>query len=341
MNFCCHDDYTKSDSFTFDDISIYIGHQNWINNLASDPDGGVYDTEKTDLENFRIWYADQVSQKNLNAIDQDIEVLPKLDCGDFTESSSFTFDDISIYIGHQNWINNLASDPDGGVYDTEKNATENFISWYADQVSQKNLNAIDQDIKHLPSLETDSVVRTIDGDVVRGGDGEPLVIDVDTVGDSTGDLLISFDASTATHLNENYAGDGRIKGVELVFDNIEFTPTDEFNTGLSVDTPAKQQLIDEQYKDTLGNKTLNYYYDYSIRTDGSNPRNNKSVIGFIDTTEGGDGEIKTNLGELIFRVKKDNWTKNTEISNDIIIADVRIWDETSEVERYELQPKCG
>jgi hypothetical protein len=341
MNFCCHDDYTGSESFTFDDISIYIGFQNWVNNDASDPTKGIYNTDLSDLENFKIWYASEVSKKNLNAIEQEIKFLPKLDCGDFTESTSFTFDDISIYIGHQNWINNDASDPTKGVYDTDKNETENFRDWYVDQVSQKNLNVIEQDVMHLPSLQADTVVHTINGDVPRGGDADAIIVDVDAEGDTAGDLLVSFDATAAVHTNENYAGENRIKAVELVFDNVEFVSTSEAETGLSLNTSEKQTLIDEQYQDTLGNKTLNYYYDYAMRTDGTEPRNNKSVIGFIDTTANGDGELKTTLGTLVFRVKKDNWRKNTEISNDIKIADVRIWDETCEVERYELQGGCG
>ena len=194
---------------------------------------------------------------------------------------------------------------------------------------------------HLPSLQADTVVHTINGDVPRGGDADAIIVDVDAEGDTAGDLLVSFDATLAVHTNENYAGENRIKAVELVFDNIEFVPTSETDTGLSLNTSEKQTLIDEQYQDTLGNKTLNYYYDYAMRTDGTEPRNNKSVIGFIDTTANGDGELKTNLGTLVFRVKKDNWRKNTEISNDIKIADVRIWDETCEVERYELQGGCG
>ena len=99
-------------------------------------------------------------------------------------------------------------------------------------------------------------------------------------------------------------------------------------------------MVDEHFKDTLGKETLNYYYDYSIRTDGTEPRKNRSVIGFIDTTENGNGEAKTTLGQLQFRVKADRYSIITEIATEPVIADVRIYDDTAEVERYELV-SCG
>jgi hypothetical protein len=336
MNFCCHDDYTLSDSFTLDDVSIYIGYQNWINTSASDPDEDIYDTNKSDLENFKTWFADQVSQGNLNAIEQEISVLPKFDCGDFTESVSFTLDDVAIYIGHQNWINTSASKPDEGTYDSGKNEVENFRDWYTEQASLGNLNAIEQEIKHLPSLETDSVVHTIDGDVAKGGDG--LTTEIDTTEGSVGDLLVSLDCNSAVHLG-TYTGE-QIKAVELVFDNVQFTPESDSVTGMSITDGDKEVLVNAQFKDTLDNATLNYYYDYSIRTDGTEPRKNRSVIGFIDTTENGNGEKKTTLGQLQFRVKADRYSIITEIATEPKIADVRIYDDTAEVERYELV-SCG
>jgi hypothetical protein len=262
-----------------------------------------------------------------------------MDCGDFTETGSFDLNDINIYSAHQSWV--LQGKPLASESDSSENECTKFTNWYDSKNALGQLANLSSDIQHLPSLQADTVVHTINGDVPRGGDADAIIVDVDAEGGTAGDLLVSFDATAAVHTNENYAGENRIKAVELVFDNIEFVPTSETESGLSLNTSEKQTLIDEQYQDTLGNKTLNYYYDYAMRTDGTEPRNNKSVIGFIDTTANGDGELKTTLGTLVFRVKKDNWRKNTEISNDIKIADVRIWDETCEVERYELQGGCG
>ena len=344
MNFCCHDDYTLSDSFTLDDVSIYIGFQNWINTDASKPDKGIYDTEKTDLENFKIWFADQVSKGNLNAIEQEINVLPKFDCGDFTESGSFTLDDVAIYIGHQNWINTSASKPGEGTYDSDKNNVENFRDWYTEQASLGNLNAIEQEIKHLPSLETDSVVHTIDGDVAKGGEGfsAEIVSAEQAESDenlSENDLLISLDCTSAVHLNDTSEA-SNIKAVEIVFDNVEFLGEGEQN-GLSyLEGGLDKTAFDEIFEDTLNQATLDYYYDYSIRTTGTEPRNNRSVIGFIDTTPNGNGENKITLGKIKLKVDSTNYSIIEEISPEIQVADIRIWDETTEVERYELV-SCG
>jgi len=337
MNFCCHDDYTDTGSFDLNDINIYSAHQSWV--LQGKPLASEDDSDKAELIQFKNWYASKNALGQLPNLSEEIKFLPKMDCGDFTETGSFDLNDINIYSAHQSWV--LQGKPLASESDSSENECTKFTNWYDSKNALGQLANLSSDIQHLPSLQADTVVHTINGDVPRGGDADAIIVDVDAEGDTAGDLLVSFDATAAVHTNENYAGENRIKAVELVFDNIEFVPTSEADTGLSLNTSEKQTLIDEQYQDTLGNKTLNYYYDYAMRTDGTEPRNNKSVIGFIDTTANGDGELKTNLGTLVFRVKKDNWRKNTEISNDIKIADVRIWDETCEVERYELQGGCG
>ena len=337
MNFCCHDDYTDTGSFDLNDINIYSAHQSWV--LQGKPLASEGDSDKAELVQFKNWYASKNALGQLPNLSEEIKFLPKMDCGDFTETGSFDLNDINIYSAHQSWV--LQGKPLASESDSSENECTKFTNWYDSKNALGQLANLSSDIQHLPSLQADTVVHTINGDVPRGGDADAIIVDVDAEGDTAGDLLVSFDATAAVHTNENYAGENRIKAVELVFDNIEFVPTSETDTGLSLNTSEKQTLIDEQYQDTLGNKTLNYYYDYAMRTDGTEPRNNKSVIGFIDTTANGDGELKTNLGTLVFRVKKDNWRKNTEISNDIKIADVRIWDETCEVERYELQGGCG
>ncbi len=337
MNFCCHDDYTDTGSFDLNDINIYSAHQSWV--LQGKPLASEGDSDKAELVQFKNWYASKNALGQLPNLSEEIKFLPKMDCGDFTETGSFDLNDINIYSAHQSWV--LQGKPLASESDSSENECTKFTNWYDSKNALGQLANLSSDIQHLPSLQADTVVHTINGDVPRGGDADAIIVDVDAEGDTAGDLLVSFDATAAVHTNENYAGENRIKAVELVFDNIEFVPTSETDTGLSLNTSEKQTLIDEQYQDTLGNKTLNYYYDYAMRTDGTEPRNNKSVIGFIDTTANGDGELKTTLGTLVFRVKKDNWRKNTEISNDIKIADVRIWDETCEVERYELQGGCG
>ena len=337
MNFCCHDDYTDTGSFDLNDINIYSAHQSWV--LQGKPLASEDDSDKAELIQFKNWYASKNALGQLPNLSEEIKFLPKMDCGDFTETGSFDLNDINIYSAHQSWV--LQGKPLASESDSSENECTKFTNWYDSKNALGQLANLSSDIQHLPSLQADTVVHTINGDVPRGGDADAIIVDVDAEGGTAGDLLVSFDATAAVHTNENYAGENSIKAVELVFDNIEFVPTSETESGLSLNTSEKQTLIDEQYQDTLGNKTLNYYYDYAMRTDGTEPRNNKSVIGFIDTTANGDGELKTTLGTLVFRVKKDNWRKNTEISNDIKIADVRIWDETCEVERYELQGGCG
>ena len=332
MNFCCHDDYTSTGSFNLDDSAIYSAHRLWVYQKKPTADGA--DENADEITKFSEWYAWKASRGDVPTLANPIVTLPVMDCGDFTQTGSFNLDDSAIYSAHRLWVYQKKPTADGA----DENADEitKFSEWYAWKASRGDVPTLANEIKHLPSLETDSVVHTIDGDVAKGGDG--LTTEIDTTEGSVGDLLVSLDCNSAVHLG-TYTGE-QIKAVELVFDNVQFTPESDSVTGLSITDGDKETLVNTQFKDTLDKATLNYYYDYSIRTDGTEPRKNRSVIGFIDTTENGNGEAKTTLGQLQFRVNADRYSIITEIATEPVIADVRIYDDTAEVERYELV-SCG
>jgi hypothetical protein len=141
----------------------------------------------------------------------------------------------------------------------------------------------------------------------------------------TGVLKVDFDATSLSGTT-----DGNIKGVEIVFDNVVFGES----THLSA-TPSTEV---NKFKDTSNASTLNFYYDYSIRTDSvsdapTNPKNTKSVIGFIDTTENGVGTTTTLLNTITFNVAAEGFTIT---GDDPTIADVRVYDSSASVVQYDI-----
>ena len=141
-------------------------------------------------------------------------------------------------------------------------------------------------------------------------------------------LKVDFDASKLTGGNDD------IKGVEIVFDNVVFTET----TGLS----GGNAIINNNFKDTTNAATLDFYYDYSIRTNSvenapTEPNKTKSVIGFIDTTENGTGATKGQIGQIQFSVTSDSFTMD---GGEPILADVRVYDSSAEVVQYDIT-RCG
>ena len=149
----------------------------------------------------------------------------------------------------------------------------------------------------------------------------------------TGALKVDFDATTLSESPlTGTSVDGRIKGVEIVFENIVFGN----KSGLSV-SPAIQG-----FKDTQNADTLNFYYDYSIRSTSVNDEateanKTKSVIGFIDTTQNGTGKSKTDVGALTFSVASTSFTMTGDTP---IISDVRVFDSSAEVAQYNIT-RCG
>jgi len=138
-------------------------------------------------------------------------------------------------------------------------------------------------------------------------------------------LKVDFDATSLSGTT-----DGNIKGVEIVFDNVVFGES----THLSA-TPTTEV---NKFKDTSNTSTLNFYYDYSIRTDSvfdapTDPTNTKSVIGFIDTTENGVGTTTTLLNTITFNVAAEGFTIT---GDDPIIADVRVYDSSASVVQYDI-----
>ena len=139
---------------------------------------------------------------------------------------------------------------------------------------------------------------------------------------------MDFDASKLT------GGNGDIKGVEIVFDNVVFTE----KTGLS----GGNSIINNNFKDTNDAATLDFYYDYSIRSTSVNdiatePNKTKSVIGFIDTTQSGTGATKSQLSSFQFSVASSSFTQT---GDNPIIADVRVYDSSAEVVQYNIT-RCG
>ena len=195
-----------------------------------------------------------------------------------------------------------------------------FLTFYEGKVGSGAVAGLgNKTIKHLPSLEADTQVITDGGLVDKCDTGASCTCSAVVEGTV---LKVDFDASKLT------GGNDHIKGVEIVFDNVEFTE----KTGLSGGTAT----INDNFKDTNNAATLDFYYDYSIRTTSvadnpTEPNKTKSVIGFIDTTENGTGATKGQIGQIQFSVTSDSFTMT---GNEPILADVRVYDSSPEVVQY-------
>ena len=322
MNFCCHDDFTLTGNFLTNDVDILAAYQVFVATLPSANASDAFDIDK-----FKTYYQNAVDNgqaTDLSTFGNSIQVLPTFDCVDYTETGTILTNDVDIYKAYQVYVVTRSSSQQADIKDINK-----FRAYYQEAVNNgqaTDLSSFGNEIKHLPTLATDSTVSTIRGIEAKGGEG--LTTEIVESGEDAGDLLVSLDCNSAVHMNSEYTGE-QIKAVEIVFDNVQFEPDPTSqSTGLSIEDGTKLELVNTQFRDTLDQATLDYYYDYSIRTDGTEPRKNRSVIGFIDTTENGDGEKKTTLGKLVFRVQSGRYSIIQEIASEPKIADIRIYDET-------------
>ena len=119
--------------------------------------------------------------------------------------------------------------------------------------------------------------------------------------------------------------------MEIVFDNIVFGDSSHLSA-----TPSTEV---DKFKDTSSASTLNFYYDYAIRTNSvsdtpTTPTNTKSVIGFIDTTENGVGTTASLLNVVTtFNVAVEGFTLTGDSPT---IADVRVYDSSASVVQYDI-----
>ena len=314
MNFCCHDDYTGVGVFSADHKNIYIAWQAWL---------GTFETQSefTTLTDFQAYFDTLVSQGQVNALINPIANLPvhpstDLDCADFTEQGSIAADDKNIFIAFQAWLGTFEVGESLGTL-------SEFQTYFDTLVSQGQVNALVNPVKHLPTLEADTQVITDEGLVDKCG---PSCTETCSVSVENDVLKVAFDATTLS--NEH---DGSVRGVEIVFENIVFE-----DGGLSITPGEKQTLVDGAFKTTENTSSLNFYYDYAIRTDGSDANKTKSVIGFIDVTQNGTGETKQNLGAMTIEVQGDNWEYKPD-ETEPAIADVRVYDSHADVRQYGIE----
>ena len=118
--------------------------------------------------------------------------------------------------------------------------------------------------------------------------------------------------------------------MEIVFDNIVFGDSSHLSA-----TPLTEV---NKFQDTSNASTLNFYYDYAIRTNSVSdtptaPTNTKSVIGFIDTTENGVGTTASLLNTVTFNVAGEGFTLSGDSPT---IADVRVYDSSASVVQYDI-----
>jgi len=320
MNFCCHDNYTKTGEHDPLDVNILNAYVQYLQSTGNVP--------PQDIPTFLTFYEGKVSSGAVASLgNKDIEVLPVMDCANFVESGTIDPLDVNILNAYVQYMQSTGNVPPQDI--------PTFLTFYEGKVGSGAVAGLgNKTIKHLPSLEADTQVIT-DGGLVDKCDTSALCTCSAVV---EGDVLkVDFDATTLSETPlVGSAIDGRIKGVEIVFDNVSFTSSN----GLSV-TP--ETSVTDGFTDTQNLATLNFYYDYSIRSTSVNdeatePNKTKSVIGFIDTTQDGTGKTKAEVGALTFSVDSGNFSITS--GDTPTISDVRVYDSSAEVAQYNIT-RCG
>ena len=319
MNFCCHDDFTNEGVFRQNHVRVLTVYENY---LASQ---GVAPT----LQQLNDAYAAAVANGEIPALDNrtdgesaEILVLPTFDCVDYTHEGVVRQNHVRIFTVYENYLASQGVAP----------SLQELRDAYTSAVSNGEIPALDNRadgepaiILHLPSLEADTQVITDEGLVDKCDTGAVCTCSAVV---ETGVLKVDFDASELT------GGNGDIKGVEIVFDNVTF--------GAKAGLSGGNAIINNNFKDTNNAATLDFYYDYSIRSTSVNdietePNKTKSVIGFIDTTQGGTGAAQSELSSFQFSVESSSFTQT---GDNPIIADVRVYDSSAEVVQYDIT-RCG
>lgn len=321
LNYCCHDDYTNTGGINAFDVNILLAYQLYLVAKSAPP---------PDIPTFVDFYNTQAGAKAVPELGSvTIESLPTMDCADYTETGSVNAFDVNILLAYQLYLVAKSTPPPD---------VATFVDFYNTQAGAKAVPELGSVlIKHLPILEADTQVIT-DGGLVDKCDTSALCTCSAVVEDTV--LKVDFDATTLSETPlVGSAIDGRIKGVEIVFNNVTFT-SGETGNGLSV-TP--ETPFTDGFKDTQNADTLNFYYDYSIRSTSVNniatePNKTKSVIGFIDTTQNGTGKTKAEVGALTFSVDSGNFSITS--GDTPTISDVRVYDSSAEVAQYNIT-RCG
>lgn len=327
MNFCCHDDFTNEGVFRQNHVRVLTVYENY---LASQ---GVAPT----LQQLNDAYAAAVANGEIPALDNrtdgesaEILVLPTFDCVDYTHEEVVRQNHVRIFTVYENYLASQGVAP----------SLQELRDAYTSAVSNGEIPALDNRadgepaiILHLPSLEADAQVITDTGAVDKSCEGDACTCSVSV---ESGTLKVKFDSSTLS--NEH---DSNIKGVEVVFDNVVFT-----DGGLSISETEKATLINDNFKKHTQSgdnvelqPSLNYYYDYAIRTDLTDANKTKSVIGIIDTSSG-TGTNRDTLGSFTVTVASSNWTLNPS-STQPSLADVRVYDGSADVDLYGIIPCEG
>lgn len=300
MNFCCSDDYTETGSFLTDDIDIYSAFQAYL--VGS---GNVF----PDLDQFKTYYQNLVSSGLATALGNEIMHLPEMDCADFTETGVIVTDDVNIFSAYQAYLVGT-----GGVY--PNNLTE-FTTYYNNLIQSGLAQSLSFSIKHLPTKDADLFIISHEGLIQKIGCSCTLI---DAVIEDDVYLNLKIDLSTIDPTPTN----GKIKAIEVVFDNVEFKANASANsTRIRSGSPVIDTIWDELDSElvTRLKKYTNVYYDYGRRLNGDEPSNKISNFGFLDLD--GDGiNYEENANNILdFYIPYENIDEEQ-----YKIAEVRIYD---------------
>ena len=173
LYFCCHDDYTDTSSFNISDVLIYQAYQNY-SSLAYPYTNAGDEFENDIIGGFNKWYQELVVQKQLNPLSIPLVFLPEdpvlggNDCANFTETEDglLNISDQWIYTAYQNYTSlNFPYTGSGEEFDGD--IFNGFLKWYEEKVTEDVYPPLSLDVKHLPSLQNETIVYSERGDINR------------------------------------------------------------------------------------------------------------------------------------------------------------------------------
>ena len=173
LYFCCHDDYTDTDNYNSSDVVIYTAYQAYSTLDYPFTKSGE-EFENDTMGGFKKWYASEVEVGSYPTLVNEVVYLPEdpilggNDCANFTETEDgmFNASDVTIYTAHQAYSQlNFPFSNTGEEFEGDR--FRGFLKWYNSEVEVGSYPPLPYDPKHLPSLQSESIVYSERGNINR------------------------------------------------------------------------------------------------------------------------------------------------------------------------------
>ncbi len=173
LYFCCHDDYADVNNHNADNVTIYKAYQLY-SSLGYPGTNSGEEFENDIMGGFKKWYSRQVQNGIFPVLQNDVVYLPEdpilggSDCANFTETEDGVLNaaDMTYFIAHQMYYS-IGMPYTGTGEEFEGDRFGGFVKWFNKQVEQGAYAPQSFDVKHLPSLQNETIVYSERGDINR------------------------------------------------------------------------------------------------------------------------------------------------------------------------------